>query len=316
MSLDYRVLQEAAEWFARLESDTDDAAEREAWAAWVRQPEHARAWQKVQRISGRFAPLSAHPAGRAAGGMLQQRTPSRRQALKLLSLVCGGAALGLAGGRLPWQDWSADLRTGVGEVRETRLADGSRLWLNTDSAADAGFDGAVRQLALYRGEVLVEAVDEARPLLLRSREGQLRVTQAARFSVRQRDGSTQLSVFSGMVDIQPDDSGLGRGVGAGQQVGFSANRIGPPAPVQAGQQAWSRGILLADNLRLVEFLAELARYRHGYLGCDPRIAELRVVGAFPLADSDRVLDALAATLPVRVQRRMSWWVSLEPSGAA
>ncbi|MNJ65789.1 fec operon regulator FecR [compost metagenome] len=119
-----------------------------------------------------------------------------------------------------------------------------------------------------------------------------------------------------MVDIQPDHSGLGRGIGAGQQVGFSANRIGPPAPVQAGHQAWSRGILLADNLRLVDFLAELARYRHGYLGCDPRIAELRVVGAFPLADSDRVLDALAATLPVRVQRRMSWWVSLEPSGEA
>lgn len=315
MSLDYRVLQEAAEWFALLESGSVGDAEREAWAAWVRQPEHAQAWQKVQRISGRFGPLSAHPAGRAAGGMLQQRTSSRRHALKVLSLVCGGAALGLAGGRLPWQDWSADLRSGVGEVRETRLADGSRLWLNTDSAADVGFDGAVRQLALYRGEVLVEAADEARPLLLRSREGQLRVTQAARFSLRQRDGSTQLSVFSGRVDIQPNDSGLSRGVGAGQQVGFSASRIGPDQPAQAGRQAWSRGILLADNLRLVDFLAELARYRRGYLGCDPRIAELRVVGAFPLADSDRVLDALATTLPVRIQRRMAWWVSLEPADA-
>lgn len=72
-------------------------------------------------------------------------------------------------------------------------------------------------------------------------------------------------------------------------------------------------MLLADNQRLEDFLTELSRYRHGYLGCDPRIADLRVVGAFPLADTERVLDALAATLPVRIERRMAWWVSLEPA---
>lgn len=61
-------------------------------------------------------------------------------------------------------------------------------------------------------------------------------------------------------------------------------------------------------------MAELARYRRGYIGCDPRIADLRVVGAFPLADTEQVLDALESTLPLRINRRLPWWISLEPSG--
>ena len=99
---------------------------------------------------------------------------------------------------------------------------------------------------------------------------------------------------------------------AGQQAAFDRRHVGPLAAARAEHQAWATGVLLADNQRLEDFLAELSRYRHGYLGCDPRIADLRVVGAFPLADTDRVLQALAATLPVRIERRMAWWVSLEP----
>lgn len=313
MSIDYRVLQEAAHWFAVLQSGTVSAAERQAWSEWGGQPEHARAWARVERISGQLLPLAADPVGRIAGGLLQQRS-SRRQALKLLGVLCGGAGLTLATGAAPWREWTADQRTAVGEVRDLRLADGSQLWLNTDSAVDIAFDRQARRLSLYRGELLVDAPGgrSAPPLLLRSREGQLRSDQAARFSLRQDDGRTLLSVYTGVVDIQLAGLGI-TSVAAGQQAGFSLSRIDALEPVRAERQAWSTGVLLADNQRLGDFLAELSRYRHGYLGCDPRIADLRVVGAFPLGDTERVLEALAATLPVRIQRRMAWWVSLEPA---
>ncbi|WP_313054375.1 FecR domain-containing protein [Pseudomonas lopnurensis] len=314
MGIDHRVLQEAAQWFAVLQSGAVSAAERQAWSQWIERPEHARAWARVERISGQLLPLSADPVGRTAGGLLQQQRTSRRQALKLLGLVCGGAGLTLATGSAPWREWTANQRTAVGEVRDLRLSDGSRLWLNTGSAVDIAFDRHARQLSLYRGELLIDAVggQSVPPLLLNSREGRLRSERSARFSVRQGDGRTQLSVFAGAVEIQL--AGLGvTSVAAGQQAGFSAGRIGPLEPVRAERQAWSTGVLLADNQRLADFLAELSRYRHGYLGCDPRIADLRVVGAFPLGDTERVLEALAATLPVRIQRRMAWWVRLEPA---
>jgi transmembrane sensor len=314
MGSDYRVLQQAAEWFALLQSGSVSAGERRAWAAWLEQPEHAQAWAKVERISGQFQPLTRDAVGRSAGAMLHGRQPNRRQALKVLSVLCGGAALSLAGGSLPWRQWAADERTAVGEIRDLRLADGSRLWLGTDTAVDIAFDATARSLALYRGELLIDAPASrrARPLLLTSREGRVRSEQAARFSLRQEDGRTRLSVFTGVVDIQLDGFAT-TSVSAGQQTEFGPRHVAPLSAARAEHQAWASGVLLADNQRLEDFLAELSRYRHGYLGCDPRIADLRVVGAFPLADTERVLDALAATLPVRIERRMGWWVSLEPA---
>jgi len=314
MGIDYRVLQEAAKWFAVLQSGSASPGERQAWNAWLEQPEHAQAWAKVERISGQFQPLVTDAAGRTAGAMLHSRQPNRRQTLKVLSVLCGGAVLSLAGGSLPWRQWAADERTAVGEVRDLRLADGSQLWLNTDTAVDIAFDASARSLALYRGELLIDAPASrrARPLLLTSREGRVRSEQAARFSLRQEDGKTRLSVFTGVVDIQLDGFAT-TSVSAGQQTEFGRRHVAPLSAARTEHQAWATGVLLADNQRLEDFLTELSRYRHGYLGCDPRIADLRVVGAFPLADTERVLDALAATLPVRIERRMAWWVSLEPA---
>lgn len=312
MSLDYQVLQEAARWFAVLQCEAVSEADRDAWRAWLTTPEHARAWQRVEQISGRLEPLSGDPFSPAATALLRRPQPGRRQALKTLSILCGGGALALAAGRLPWRSWAADQRTAVGEVRDWRLSDGSQLWLNTDSAVDIAFEAPTRTLSLVRGEVLMQAVAEPRPLLLRTAEGRLQVHDAAQFSLLQRDGRSQLNVFAGAVEVQLAEPGQSRTVVQGQQVSFDDQRIDSGRPVQLGRQAWARGVLLADNLRLDEFVAELARYRQGYLGCDPRVAGLRVVGAYPLADTERVLDALASTLSLRINRRLPWWISLEP----
>ena len=57
-------------------------------------------------------------------------------------------------------------------------------------------------------------------------------------------------------------------------------------------------------MRLDAFAAELGRYRPGLLRCDPAVAPLRVSGAFQLHDTDAVLAALPATLPVSVRYRI------------
>lgn len=313
MNADYQVLQDAAQWFAVLQSGSASEADRLAWRSWLQEPEHEAAWQRVERISGQFQPLADDRAAHVASRMLQQRQPNRRQTLKMLSLM-GGGALVLATGLTPWREWAADQRTAVGEVRDLRLADGSHLWLNTDSAVDVAFDRHVRQLSLYRGELLLDTPDEHRPLLLRTAEGRLQTRQQARFAVRQHHGLTQLNVFAGAVEIQPASAAESQTIASGQQTMFGIDFVQPAQPVQAASQAWADGVLLADNQRLEDFVAELGRYRRGYIGCDPRVADLRVVGAFPLTDTERVLDALESTLPLRINRRLPWWISLEPSG--
>ncbi|MDE9396360.1 hypothetical protein NB860_030325, partial [Pseudomonas aeruginosa] len=89
-------------------------------------------------------------------------------------------------------------------------------------------------------------------------------------------------------------------------------RLGAPQPLPVGSGAWTDGMLVAAGMRLDEFLAEVARYRPGRLGCDPRIGGLRISGSYPLDDSERILATLPAVLPVEVRRVTRYWVGVHP----
>ncbi len=68
---------------------------------------------------------------------------------------------------------------------------------------------------------------------------------------------------------------------------------------------------MADNLRLIDFLGELGRYRKGFVRCDPAIADLRISGAFPISDTERTLKMLVQTYPVVVTGHLNgYWVML------
>jgi ferric-dicitrate binding protein FerR (iron transport regulator) len=77
--------------------------------------------------------------------------------------------------------------------------------------------------------------------------------------------------------------------------------------------AWVDGLIVTRNMRLADFLSEVGRYRHGYLGCSADVGDLRLSGVFRLEDTDRLLAVVAQTLPVQVRYRTRWWVSLERS---
>lgn len=62
-------------------------------------------------------------------------------------------------------------------------------------------------------------------------------------------------------------------------------------------------MLVAAHMRLADFLAELARYRRGQLSLEiPEVADLLISGTYPVDDSERVLELLAVSLPVRIKR--------------
>lgn len=101
-----------------------------------------------------------------------------------------------------------------------------------------------------------------------------------RFTVRQEDGRSHVAVFEGAVEIVlHEDLGM-RQVPAGAGLSFSDTRIEPATAVDAGAGQWARGLLAVQDMRLADFLAELSRYRQGWLICDPAVAGLRVTGPF------------------------------------
>ncbi|MNN91010.1 fec operon regulator FecR [compost metagenome] len=74
--------------------------------------------------------------------------------------------------------------------------------------------------------------------------------------------------------------------------------------------AWRDGLLTARAMPLAELLDELGRYRNGYLGCDPQVAQRTISGNFNLTDTDATLAFIAQAHGLRVQAMTRYWVRL------
>lgn len=314
---EHAVLQAAARWFARLHAAPDDAALQAQWNAWLAQDtRHRQAWRQVENINERFGQVQRDGSqAQQVLGTLRHERHSRRRLLGSLAVLGAGSLAGWAGWQRGWvsspRAWLASERTGQGEIRAVTLADGSRVWLNGATALDVQFDAGMRQLRLYRGEVLIDTAPDTRPMQVATRAGVMQPL-GTRFSVRERGLQTELSVFAGAVQATCAESGRQMRVEAGQAMRFDAQQGGPLTTAAGQRQHWSRGVLVAEDMPLDQVLAVLGDYRHGYLGMDPALTGLRAVGTYPLQDSDRALAMLERSLPIRVVRTLPWWVNVEP----
>ncbi|WP_025138282.1 FecR domain-containing protein [Achromobacter sp. DH1f] len=313
-ALDPAILQQAAEWIAQLWSDDVTDQDRTDCARWrARHPDHEQAWQRLLAFEGKLLGL---PRDAARHALHRPATRAgRRRALRALSLgviVLGAGYAARSTGT--WQRAAADYRSATGEIRDLTLPDGTRVTLSTASAIDLRFSDTERLVVLRAGEILIatapDTAAQARPFLVRTQHGSVQAL-GTRYSVRDDDDTTRVAVFEGAVEIRPMDA-PGRAVrlDAGQGSRFSRDRVEPPAAANDDAAAWSRGLLVADGMRLEDFTAELARYRSGVVRCDPAVADLRVSGVFSLRDTDRALENLTRGLPVAVVYRTRYWVTL------
>ncbi|MCX7295099.1 FecR domain-containing protein [Janthinobacterium sp.] len=317
------VQQQAAEWLTILMSGEASEAEYAAWQRWRgADPEHERAWQHIEAVTQRYKGVYRDGAQRtAAAQALASAGPpasgKRRQLLAWLGVAAGGGLL--AAQTDAWQGaraLRADYRTVTGERREVALDDGSVLNLNTGSAVNVRFDGERRLIELLAGEILVvsgRGAGSIAPLEVATREGLVRAL-GTRFAVRQQEGYSTVDVFESAVEIRPrDGGGTPLLLAAGRGVAFSRHALDAPHAIDAYADAWSRGQLIVDDVTLGDFLADLARYRPGVIDCAPEVAQLRLSGVFPLADTQRILNMLPHSLPVQVRSRTRYWVTVEPA---
>jgi transmembrane sensor len=313
MALEPRVLDEAADWLMRLHDRAATDADRRACERWrLADPEHARAWSRAELLLHKLGELPAALAMPALG----RPAPSRRRA----AITKFAAMLAvLPAGWLAWRavddgGWTAEHRVATGERRELMLADGSRVTLNSSSALDVRFDAGQRLLVLRTGEILVATAPDRsgmhRPFRVATRQGLLEAL-GTRFTVRQDEGRTRVAVLDGAVRVSPSQGAATSVIQAGQQTTFTQRDIDAATALDPAGSAWTRGMLLADSMRLADFAAELTRYRTGLLHCDAAVANLRISGAFPIDDTDRVLRMLVSTYPVEATMRLrGHWVTL------
>lgn len=327
----HEAMEQAATWFSLLQSGTATEADHAGWQTWLASGgESQAAWAVVERVSQRFSPLQSVPSPRLAADALHtanQRFAKRRSLLLGVAAMAGSGVLGWAvwqrsGMAGPLLAWGADHRTATGERRKLTLADGTQVWLASASAFDEEYGADLRRLRLRSGEVLVQtAADRERPFVVDTAHGRMRAL-GTRFNVRldgdgDGEGATQLAVYEGAVQVTlagtstSTSTRASQVIKAGHQVRFTADRMEAQTAADPAREAWSRGILLAQDLPLHRVLEELGRYRRGHIAVAPDVAHLTVLGSYPLDDFDGTLDMLQQALPIQVRQPLPWWTTIE-----
>ena len=315
--------REASAWFARMHGPDADRSrlDFERWRA--RSPLNRAAYAEAEQHWQLSAGLAGTDSGRA-----HLVRAGRRPFLTLPWLAgpgrgaafAGLAALVLAGSGA-WYLWrepqpvpavaragELPVATRIGEIRTLRLADGSRVTLDTDSAIETAFTATSRRVLLLRGRARFDvAHDAGRPFLVDA-GGRTVIARGTIFDVALDRAGVKVVLLRGAVDIRDARAKVSSAPPLARlvpgQVFADPPVAGAPSvtPAPAGRDAWVDGLLSFDGAPLGAVLEETNRYAaHKIRLGDPALAGLKVTGSFRALPTAALAEVLAATFHLRVE---------------
>lgn len=282
---------------------------------------NAIAWDYIQRVNNRFQSIEGAKNKESAFSALdsaQKVAISRRRSMKFMSFAAlAGLSSWLSYRYTPlgdsFQNALADFSSDLGEVKALRLADKSQVWLNTNSAINVDFSRRARLLTLVRGEVLIDTASGDGPnFKVKTEHGMLRAL-GTRFSVSTLAGQSRLAVYEGAVELVCSESGQTTVVDAGRQIDFDALRFSQPVAADKAREAWSEGRLVADQITLKDFIAEVERYHPHIILLSDQVKNIPVIGSFPANDLPTILAMLEESLEINVNQTLPWLVQIKPA---
>jgi transmembrane sensor len=197
--------------------------------------------------------------------------------------------------------------TKVGEVRPVRLADGSKLTIDTDTIVRVSFSSAERRVVVERGRVRFEVThDVARPFIVLA--GGATITDRGTVFDVEAYRAVSVRLISGAVEI-----GLPRRAGwtaspvmlrPGQQFRFDPTMQTPPdapQPTALSDVQWVSGMKTFDDVPVSSIIEEVNRYSTTKISLgDPTIGAQRVFLDLDIRDTAEVAHNLAAYLRLEV----------------
>jgi len=190
--------------------------------------------------------------------------------------------------------------------RDVTLSDGSIVHLDVGSQISVRMSADERDIVLVDGRALFDvAHDTSRPFTVAA--GRSRTTAlGTRFQVQRSAQRVLVTLAEGSVAVTGDASPAApwrEKLIPGEQISLTTDaRRGAKRAVDAQMvTSWSRGRLVFRSTPLVEALEEVNRYadRKIRLG-DPQLAQMPVGGNFIAGETELIVSAFAAALPLRV----------------
>ena len=334
-----RIEEEAAAWLIKLDDDcAPTAADLKAFQAWkAHSPMHAEIFKRYstywdeEAILAELAIPLAPSSKRTSGSIFKlfkifsPLTASGALTLLLVVSVAVGSGVGL----FQWQESIAKshYQTAIGGQALQTLADGSVIFLNTDTRLKVDYSEQSRKIFLLQGEAHFDVEsDPARPFEVYAGSGMVRAVGTA-FSVHLANNEIEVQVSEGKVDlagVKPDTlitkgarllgapvkhsepEPLGS-LEAGQTAVFEQGKINELQTLDqselARQQSWRSGLLTFKGEPLSSVVTEINRYTDITVEiADAELEKIQVGGRFKVSDIDGVLDLLEADFGVQVRR--------------
>jgi transmembrane sensor len=196
------------------------------------------------------------------------------------------------------------VRYGSGAARRAvTLDDGTRVYLDVASIIEVRFDATRRDVTLVQGRALFDAAhDSTRPFIVTV--GTERVTALGTvFQVDREPSEVVVTLSQGAVTVTSQRGVEAVQLAPGEELRSSAGstRWSKRSVDAQSATSWSLGKHIFRERRLGDAVREINRYadKRVRLG-DPHLADFLVNGEFNTGDSESIVDALAAALPVRV----------------
>jgi len=279
----------AAAWLAREDRDltVEEALELQHWlaASTLNRVAYLRlkaSWQRADRLSALKNPTApvGEPSRDRVGLLARPR---------LLAAIAASLLL-LAAGATGWRLWRAPseqvFATAVGKVQAVRLADGSRMELNTNTRVRTDVTAARRIITLDSGEAYFDVVhDAARPFVVYA--GNRRITDlGTKFSVFRNGDDVRVTVREGRVKVDVlDRPAVDAPVVA--EAGHTVMAKGsetlvfakPDTDITSGL-AWRSGMLVFNQQTLAEAAEQFNRYNSRKIVIEGNARRIRIGGSF------------------------------------
>ncbi|MEM8493654.1 MAG: FecR domain-containing protein [Pseudomonadota bacterium] len=343
------ILREAHTWRLRLTEEDVTPEERKAFESWRHEnPRHSDLYERAVTFTHAMGELTASdlPDDVLRLSMREQlrfsiiraweaiferlKVPPWALAAMVTLVIAGGLFFRTSvfqsevpsSGPTPF---TADLSTGIGEVRTFELPDESRVTLGAASEASIEFDAKRRAATLKQGTGFFDVASDAKRAFA-VRAGRLNATViGTRFDVRMGGDVVRVAVAEGQVRVAyplvlstgPTNVATQQLVGAGEKVEASSaaglTDVSAINPSAVG--SWRNATLYYDGAPLTELLEDANRYTKAdvvYDGAPSAIADLRVRGSFKATDIDGMLSTLSEIYPLSVDRSVPGTIRITP----
>lgn len=306
-NLSDHLQQQALEWLVVMTSGAVDQNLQTQFEHWLTaDPLHAEAYREAEALWQQLGQLADYPPFQSSLNQPAAPRPVRRSLRRwprhsLAIAACSALFLLLAA---PWLSvqLQADYRTGSGETKTLPLADGSVVYLNTNSAIALDDRADRRGIRLLQGEAeFVVKKDPVRPFVVSVGDETIKAL-GTDFIVRCESQQLTVTMLESRVEIKIPEQAETLILNPGEQLRHHHGSHFEDKVLVDTQKvsAWRRGKLIFESTPLKTVIAELNRYRSGQvILLSDDLAQLPVSGVFDIQHLDRLLGVIEQSLAVK-----------------